>query len=73
MRFALFTHVPWPEGTESAQIFAETIELAPRFVESKMVCTWRYGRLKISGDLQVLDADSSQFGLLVLKDFFFGS
>ncbi len=26
MKFALFTHVPWPEGTEPAQIFAETSE-----------------------------------------------
>jgi alkanesulfonate monooxygenase SsuD/methylene tetrahydromethanopterin reductase-like flavin-dependent oxidoreductase (luciferase family) len=26
MKFALFTHVPWPEGTEPAQIFRETSE-----------------------------------------------
>lgn len=26
MKFALFTHVPWPEGIEPAQIFNETIE-----------------------------------------------
>ena len=28
MKFALFTHVPWPEGADPARIFAETIELA---------------------------------------------
>jgi alkanesulfonate monooxygenase SsuD/methylene tetrahydromethanopterin reductase-like flavin-dependent oxidoreductase (luciferase family) len=28
LKFALFTHVPWPEGADPAQIFAETIELA---------------------------------------------
>ncbi len=26
MKFALFTHVPWPEGVESAQVLKETIE-----------------------------------------------
>jgi alkanesulfonate monooxygenase SsuD/methylene tetrahydromethanopterin reductase-like flavin-dependent oxidoreductase (luciferase family) len=26
MKFALFTHVPWPEGTEATQIFRETSE-----------------------------------------------
>lgn len=26
MKFALFTHVPWPEGVEVSKIFAETIE-----------------------------------------------
>ena len=26
MRFALFSHIPWPEGTEAGQILAETTE-----------------------------------------------
>ena len=26
MKFALFTHVPWPEGYDPARIFAETLE-----------------------------------------------
>ena len=25
MKFALFTHVPWPEGTDPQRVFEETI------------------------------------------------
>lgn len=40
MKFALFTHVPWPEGTEPAQIFAETIELAQHGEELGFHSLW---------------------------------
>ena len=26
MKFGLFTHVPWPEGSEPQQVFRETVE-----------------------------------------------
>ena len=40
MKFAFFTHVPWPEGTEPAQILAETTEQIQYAEELGFVSAW---------------------------------
>lgn len=40
MKFAFFTHVPWPEGTEPARIIAETTEQIQYAEELGFVSAW---------------------------------
>ena len=52
MKFGLFTHVPWPEGSEPQQVFRNTVEEIQYAEEVGFTGAWlaehhfsRYGKI----------------------------